>query len=393
MDEAVREESVMSQQPSRPTHTLRDLFAVMAIIGVLLALILPAIQRDREASRRVNCGDNLKNIALALHNYHDVHKFFPMGVMHSGPNPGGDPPIRAALGPSWWYSVGPFFETRGIYLDGLEARPGSPAKREFCADDMGAATRKWEHVLRHCMRCPSSDLPVTETPTGPVGLPGYVGIAGGCDIDPKSADYQLGGSVPPELAPRPTQRTYLNTAKGTGAAAGAIVTSSGMLPPCRHVRLADCSDGTSNTMIAAEQSDWLLDRNPTSSKRHHGDPGWTVGGTGPGGGWLSGTNRVDGVPKLKTAGGPPLPWGADCWNITTVRYPPNYKRVLGTTPLPGCSENHGINNPLQSPHPNGVIVGMVDGSVQFISQPTDMAVWLRLAIRDDSLVRWSDAPP
>jgi prepilin-type processing-associated H-X9-DG protein len=68
------------------------------------------------------------------------------------------------------------------------------------------------------------------------------------------------------------------------------------------------------------------------------------------------------------------------------------KRVIdGTTSggggAPGCSESHisgqGVNNPLQSPHPGGVLVAMVDGSVQFISGTTDLAVFLRLAIRDD----------
>jgi prepilin-type processing-associated H-X9-DG protein len=108
-----------------------------------------------------------------------------------------------------------------------------------------------------------------------------------------------------------------------------------------------------------------------------------VGGTGPGGGWLSGTRRVDPVPKVDTPGGPPAAWGADCWNITTVRYPPNLKRVMGAKPLPGCSDNHGINNPLQSPHPGGLLVAFVDGSVQFISGTTDLAVLLRLAIRND----------
>jgi prepilin-type processing-associated H-X9-DG protein len=145
----------------------------------------------------------------------------------------------------------------------------------------------------------------------------------------------------------------------------------------------DCLDGTSNTMIVGEQSDWLLDQNRAKSRKFHGDAGWTVGSTGAGGGWLSGTTRVDSVPKLSTPGGPPVVWGADCWNITTVRYPPNCKWVMGAKPLPGCSENHGINNPLQSPHPGGVLFAFVDGSVQFINERTDLAVLLRLAIRDD----------
>jgi hypothetical protein len=55
-------------------------------------------------------------------------------------------------------------------------------------------------------------------------------------------------------------------------------------------------------------------------QKYHGDAGWTVGGTGAGGGWLSGTRRVDPVSQVDTPGGPPAPWGADCWNIATVRY-------------------------------------------------------------------------
>ena len=187
-------------------------------------------------------------------------------------------------------------------------------------------------------------------------------------------------------------RVYRNIHKGTGAAAGGIVTSSGMLPPCQYVRIADCTDGTSYTMIVAEQSDWLLDRDPASPTKYHGDPGWTVGGTGGGGGWLSGTRRVDPVPQVDTPGGGRALWGADCWNITTVRYPPNFKRAMGPTPLPGCSENHGINNPLQSPHQGGFQAALVDGSVQFISDTIDLEVLLQLAIRNDGVTP-SLAPP
>jgi len=223
--------------------------------------------------------------------------------------------------------------------------------------------------------------------TGSIVLPSYVGIAGGCDIDPVSHDYQVSGGALAGLVAPKTDNVYHNKYKRTGAAAGSVVTSSGVLPPCQHVKLQDCTDGASNTMVVAEQSDWLVEQDDPyeSSPLCHGDPGWTPSGTGPGGGWLSGTRRVDPVPKIDTPGGLPAPWGADCWNITTVRYPPNFKRVLGHPPLPGCSENHGINNPLQSPHPGGLLVGMADASVQFISQTVDLEVLLRLAIRDDGV--------
>ncbi len=367
----------MRKQPLRRGFTLRELLAVVTIMFVLLALVVPAIQSAREAARRTQCTNNLKQLCLSLLNYHDMYKTFPMGATHSGANPGGDPPSNAALGPSWLFSQLPFYESSPLYDQILTAlRSPGPVPRQFCANDMNAASLplnfRWAGFA-----CPSSPLPAMEAPTGPIGLPSYVGIAGGCDIDPGSEDYQPGLTQPV------TTRIYQNEAKGTGAAVGGIVTSSGMLPPCEHVRIADCLDGTANTVFVGEQSDWLLDRNPARSQKYHGDPGWSVGGTGPGGGWLSGTTRVDPVPKVSLPGGPPAVWGADCWNIATVRYPPNFKRVMGSTPLPGCSENHGINNPLQSPHPGGLLVGFVDGSVQFISGTTDLGVLLRVAIRND----------
>jgi hypothetical protein len=393
----------MRRRPIRRGYTLREMFAVITGIAVVLALVVPAIQSAREAARRTQCNNNLHNISLSLQNYHDTYKIFPMGAMHSGLNPGGDPPIDALLGPSWWFGVIPFAEQFRLY-DHMQMtqQPGQADKCEFCATDMEAFMSS--HLYRiqgrmpgerdrmvttsltwykpEYMLCPSSSLPVMETPTGPILLPVYVGVAGGCDIDPNSHDYRTNGSLPGLVAPATTE-TYHNKAKGTGAAADGIVTSSGMLPPCGQVGISDCTDGTANTMIVAEQSDWLLDQNSASSKKYHGDPGWTVGGTGAGGGWLSGTTRVDPVPLVETPGGPPAAWGADCWNITTVRYRPNFKRVMGAKPLAGCSENHGVNNPLQSRHRGGLLVGMVDGSVQFVSQTTDLAVFLRLAIRDD----------
>jgi len=369
------------------------LFTVVTIICVLLALLVPMIQASREAARRTQCSNGLKNTILALQNYHDTYKVFPMGAMHAGLNPGGAPPIHAALGPSWWYSIGPFLEQRSWYDRVQTTRvPGGLANVQFCAQDMapvfGRMGRDFKDgatplntFVPDFMRCPTSPLPTMETPTGPICLPTYVGITGGCDIDPPSQDHPPGPD-----APAANRRRYLNEAKGTGAAAGGIVTSSGALPPCEHVRLADCLDGASYIIVVGEQSDWLLDRNRANSQKYHGDPGWTVGGTGPGGGWLSGTTRVDPVPKLRTPGGPAAAWGADCWNLTTVRYPPNLKRVMGANPLPGCSENHGINNPLQSAHPGGLLVGFMDGSVQFATDATDPTSFLRLAIRNDGYV-------
>ena len=161
-----------------------------------------------------------------------------------------------------------------------------------------------------------------------------------------------------------------------------------MLPAFEQVGIANCTDGTSNTMIVGEQSDWLQDSDSTNSSKYHGDPGWNASGTGSAGGFLTGTTGFSRVPPVANfAAATAASSGPACFNITTVRYRANYKKVLGTVALgPGCAEDRGtggINNPLQSAHSGGLLVGMTDGSVQFITQTTDLAVLLRLSIRDD----------
>jgi type II secretory pathway pseudopilin PulG len=383
-----------------------ELLVVIAIIGILVALLLPAIQAAREAARRTQCNNNLKNIGLGLQNYHDTYKTMPMGAMHTQIKPSPPPAtFTPAPGPSWQFGILPFMEQRNIYdkISNLVRSGSTVAPVAFSPNGVNAnvAGRPLDKLIPDYMRCPSSPLPVMVDQTGSICLPTYVGIAGGVDI--AQGDTTLfGAAAQQNLTGNPTStRVYRNRSGAmitVGATANCCVVNSGMLPVAQHVGMQGCTDGTSNTMIVGEQSDWLRDVNRQVSTKYHGDPGWngsggptTNTGTDQWGGWLTGTNagvslRDVASPFYNTttvAGPPAWPTGVTIFNVTTVRYKPQLKEVLGGAPIAGCAEVMGHNNPLQAAHPGGLLVAFVDGSVQFISGTTDLAVLLRIAIRDD----------
>ncbi|MCA9204109.1 MAG: DUF1559 domain-containing protein [Pirellulaceae bacterium] len=98
----------MEFRGTRRGFTLVELLVVIAIIGVLVAMLLPAVQAAREAARRSSCSNNLKQLGLALHNYHDTYKSFPYGSRNN------TAPAKTDL-MGWTVSVLPFIEQGNIY--------------------------------------------------------------------------------------------------------------------------------------------------------------------------------------------------------------------------------------------------------------------------------------
>src|SRR3954447_11754276 len=92
----------------RLAFTLVELLVVIAIIGVLVALLLPAVQQAREAARRMSCTNSLKQIGIALHNHHDVKLSFPPGALNTGHN--GTPVYT-----TWTVEILPFIEQQALY--------------------------------------------------------------------------------------------------------------------------------------------------------------------------------------------------------------------------------------------------------------------------------------
>src|SRR5438105_4081229 len=94
--------------------TLLEVVVVIAIIGILVGLLIPAVQRARDASYRTECANNLKQIGLALHGYHNSARSFPAGIRWQG----GNDPQRLS---SWLVQVLPWVEQQGVWANAQQA--------------------------------------------------------------------------------------------------------------------------------------------------------------------------------------------------------------------------------------------------------------------------------
>ena len=327
----------MSQR--RKGFTLVELLVVIAIIGILIGMLLPAVQQVREAARRTQCANNLRQAALALLNYESAHMTFP---------PGNSPPLTnnsGVWGHSFWCFSLPFIEQNN-----LDSR--------YSFEDQGWTGGSQPNnpnveairgVVIPFLICPSSNLPEF-----PVEGLSATQLQGSTNSSPAASGMKpcytgISGST--------NHRTM-----ATNGRSGSWLSQGGMLLNDEGVSFGGVTDGSSNTILLGEQSDWMENPDGTLIEiRSDGNHGYNMG------------TRSQGPDQDRI------------FNLTVIRHPLNTKQYIDVEST-GAAGNVGANRPLLSAHPGGVNVALADGSVHFRDSGLDLLTLFNLCDRDDGNV-------
>jgi prepilin-type N-terminal cleavage/methylation domain-containing protein/prepilin-type processing-associated H-X9-DG protein len=320
----------------RGAFTLIELLVVIAIIAILIGLLLPAVQKVREAAARMKCQNNLKQIGLGLHNYESAYQAFPVGHV-SSVNVG-----------NWRVTVMPYMELGNLYDQMTTVSATFGGKTYQMKDAYNSAQLR--NVVLPIWKCPSSALSETQPTTWTTWwtnnnhqVPGYQGVMG----------------------------AYPDPSGGTGYSAsnyGGWWTNNGMLLWNQTTNIAGCTDGTSNTIFVAEQSGKVANCPYAGGDVRNGY--YT-----PWGGVTNGSSN--GVSSCGTGGCGDL-WGM---GLTANAYVINSKTCAA-----GAQTSYMANTILNSFHTGGINALAVDGSVRFVNDGVDFATFQRLCARNDGLV-------
>lgn len=222
----------MNRQRSRTGLTMIELLVVIAIISILIGITLPAVQQAREAARRMSCSNHLKQIGLAVHNYHAAFKMLPMNV---GPFLGGPRPSAQRNGKGWLLSILPQLEQQGLYESFQPGFQGDLFSGGGIADPR---VRQAVQTRVAGLNCPSDGFAAElgfnqfEWETTAVALTSYKGVLG---------DHRIGGSLSRHRGTMPD--CHVN-----GGCNGLFFRVTYQEPQ----RMANIIDGTSNTLMVGE---------------------------------------------------------------------------------------------------------------------------------------------
>lgn len=318
------------KHPTRIGFTLVELLVVIAIIGILVGLLLPAVQAAREAARRIQCSNNLKQLALASHNYESAHKRFP------------GPADDSLYGYSYQAKLLPFVEQSNLHNLIDYQQPllhGLP----------------WRPTLNPAL------LPVVDRPLSVFR----------CPSDPGDVFYVENGQ----------RWAGLNYAVNAGPGIDRLYCSRadthGIVWRGSNVKFGDLTDGTSNTLLLSEtlfgmrggDTTHLLDYR-TQVKRVSGGPPC-----------VATASDLVARPASRYEGRRAGQWIRNITYQTLVNgfFPPNAKE-------PDVSHHGECVSGARSQHAGGVNAACADGSVHFIPENIDLAPWRSLHDRQDGEV-------
>jgi len=341
--------------------TLVELLVVIAIIGVLVALLLPAVQAAREAARRAQCTNNLKQIALAAHNFHDVNGKFPAAIYSDGL--AAYYPLQASetykawdinsaslRGPSWAVMLLPFIEQSALY-DEFEVNPNLSGQNKWNE----AATLSTGELVRSqpiaAYRCPSA-----------TGLEQHMSQAGG-----SWARGNYGANAGPCRVNSLGSGTLDNC--GFGLMGGGVMAANwgavlGQL---------STQDGTSNTIMFGELRAGLAPADVRGT--------WALGW--PGASLLAGAATGDCLgPNAKAARSDDIQGCTQSQEMAGGATAEEREAALAKRGL-GCYNSSVYQATARSQHPGGVLVSMCDGSTRFVSDNITHRNWYRMLSRAD----------
>jgi prepilin-type N-terminal cleavage/methylation domain-containing protein/prepilin-type processing-associated H-X9-DG protein len=218
---------------ARRGFTLIELLVVIAIIAILIGLLLPAVQKVRDAAARIKCTNNLKQIGLALHNYHDSQNGFPPGYVDRNTDPNSTPDMDQGPGWGWAAFLLPYVEQDNVY------------KQINFSQPVGVGVNaQISQLALAAYQCPADPyqqaFPVYDsrfsTPVATLAHGNYVGCSGW-----EECFYGAGGNPQPGLGD--------DSLSGLYGPAG-----RGLFWRNSRTRVGDVTDGLSNTIVAGERS-------------------------------------------------------------------------------------------------------------------------------------------
>jgi prepilin-type N-terminal cleavage/methylation domain-containing protein/prepilin-type processing-associated H-X9-DG protein len=333
----------------RRAFTVVELLTVISIVGILLSLLLPAVQYAREAGRRAQCANNLKQLGIALHNFHSAHGYLPSSVNPPVPVSSGPVPPPEPVSISWVTFALPYFESQWLYdkIDQSQNWSSSiPAATYVAPNSQMAGTRL------SVFECPSSPAPSTHF-----------------DGDPQLAPWQA-IAAPIDYATITQVEAIL--AVYTDGAGNTLVDTAGpgIMPQNSKPNFDQVLDGLSNTILLVESAG-----RPQVWQRR------TAEGTVPtnmvnGGGWCRPASDFGLNGSSPDGTTLPGPCAINCTNGADV-YGQSY-------PYPAFTDANGIvsgSGETYAFHSAGANVLFGDGTVVFLRENADIRVFARLVTR------------